>query len=135
MPGELFWRRSRHAKRGFLSREILLWSGVEAVYSLLNLIHFHMNALTFPWKILISVLLLLSQLETPVSLAADYSKYPRIVAGRQPRSQSPLAISDVRRHLSSLSGKFADLNLNSGALFPVFLSISLSSHKNFCNFC
>ena len=118
----------------FFQAEIFLWSGVEAVYSLLNLIHFHMNALTFPWKILISVLLLLSQLETPVSLAADYSKYPRIVAGRQP-SQSPSAISEVRRQLSSLSGKFADLNLNSGAFFPVFVSIALSSHKNFCNFC
>ena len=30
---------------------------------------------------LIGVLLLLSQLETSVSLAVDYSKYPRIVAG------------------------------------------------------
>ena len=77
----------------FFQAEILFWSGVEAVYSSLNLIHFHMNTLIFPWKILI--LLLLSLLETPVSLATDYSKYPRIVAGRQPRSQSPSAISDV----------------------------------------
>ena len=79
----------------FFQAEILLWSGVEAVYSSLNLIHFHMNTLIFPWKILISVLLLLSLLETPVSLAKDYSKYPRIVAGRQPHSQLPSAISDV----------------------------------------
>ena len=79
----------------FFQAEILLWSGVEAVYSSLNLIHFHMNTLIFPWKILISVLLLLSLLETPVSLATDYAKYPRIVAGRQPRSQLPSAISDV----------------------------------------
>ena len=35
----------------FFQAEILLWSGVEPVYSLLNLIHFHMNALTFPWEI------------------------------------------------------------------------------------
>ena len=64
---------------------------MEPVYSLLNLIHFHMKALTltnFPMGDrrdinyhLIGVLSLLSQLETPVSLAADYSKYPRIVAG------------------------------------------------------
>ena len=35
----------------FFQAEILLWSGVEPVYSLLNLIHFHMNTLTFPWEI------------------------------------------------------------------------------------
>ena len=82
-------------REDFFQAEILLWSGVEAVYSSLNLIHFHMNTLIFPWKILISVLLLLSLLETPVSLATDYAKYPRIVAGRQPRSQLSSAISDV----------------------------------------
>ena len=27
------------------------YCGVELVYSLLNLIHFHMNTLTFPWEI------------------------------------------------------------------------------------
>ena len=33
-------------------KEILLWSDrVALVYSLLNLIHFHMNTLTFPWEI------------------------------------------------------------------------------------
>ena len=32
----------------FFQAEILLRSGVEPVYSLLNFIHFHMNALTFP---------------------------------------------------------------------------------------
>ena len=35
----------------FFETEILLWSGVEPVYSLLNLIHFHMNTLTFPREI------------------------------------------------------------------------------------
>ena len=74
----------------FFQAEIVLWwSGVELVYSLLNLIHFHMNTLTFPWEIeendinyrLIGVLSLFSQLETPVSLPVDYSKYPGIVAG------------------------------------------------------
>ena len=73
----------------FFQAEILLWSGVELVYSLLNLIHFHMNTLTFPWEIeendinyhLIGVLSLLSQLETPVSLAVEFSEYPGIVAG------------------------------------------------------
>ena len=35
----------------FFQAKILLWSGVEPVYSLLNLIHFHMNALTYPWEI------------------------------------------------------------------------------------
>ena len=34
--------------KDFFQVEILLWSGVEPVYSLLNLIHFHMNALTYP---------------------------------------------------------------------------------------
>ena len=72
----------------FFQAEILFWSGVEPVYNLLNLIHFHMYALTFSWEIvevayhLTGVLPLLSQLETPVSLAVDYSKYPRIEAGR-----------------------------------------------------
>ena len=73
----------------FFQVEILLRSGVEPVYSLLNLIHFRMYALTFPWEIAeiaiiiwLAFLSLLSPLETPVSLAADYSKYPRIVAGR-----------------------------------------------------
>ena len=75
----------------FFQAEILLWSGVEPVYILLNLIHFHMNALTltnFPLGDrrdinyhLIGVLSLLGQLETCVSLAAAYSKYPRIVRG------------------------------------------------------
>ena len=75
----------------FFQAEILLWSGVEPVYSLLNLIHFHMNALTLTNSPLgdrrdinyhlIGVLSLLGQLETRVSLAAAYSKYPRIVAG------------------------------------------------------
>ena len=39
--------------RGFLSSGNLIveWSGVELVYSLLNLIHFHMNTLMFPWEI------------------------------------------------------------------------------------
>ena len=48
-----------------------------------------MNTLTFPWEIeendinyrLIDVLSLFSQLETPISLPVDYSKYPGIVAG------------------------------------------------------
>ena len=35
----------------FFQVEILLWSGVQPVYSLLNLIHFHVNALTFPLEI------------------------------------------------------------------------------------
>ena len=35
----------------FFQAEMLLWSGVEPVYSLLYLIHFHMYALTFPWEI------------------------------------------------------------------------------------
>ena len=35
----------------FFQVEILLRSGVEPVYSLLNLIHFRMYALTFPWEI------------------------------------------------------------------------------------
>ena len=74
----------------FFQAEILLWSDwVALVYSLLNLIPFHMNTLTFPWEIekiliiiiLIGVLSLLSQLETPVSLAVDYSKYLGIVTG------------------------------------------------------
>ena len=37
--------------KDFFQAEILLGSGVEPVYTLLNLIHFHMNALTFPWEI------------------------------------------------------------------------------------
>ena len=105
----------------FFQAEILLWSGVKAVYSSLNLIHFHMNTLIFPWKILISVLLLLSLLETPVSLATDYSKYPRIVAGRQPRSQSPSAISDVTSPVK-LVGKIRWLEFK---LWCLFSSISL----------
>ena len=51
-----------------------------------------MKTLNFPWVLgeilmrpihyhLIGVLSLLSQLQTPVSLVADYSKYPRSVAG------------------------------------------------------
>ena len=49
--------------------------------------YFHVNALTFPWEIeeisvIIWFFILLSQLETSVGLVADYSKYPRIVAGR-----------------------------------------------------
>ena len=105
----------------FFQAEILLWSGVEAVYSSLNLIHFHMNTLIFPWKILISVLLLLSLLETPVSLATDYAKYPRIVAGRQPRSQLPSAISDVTSPVK-LVGKIRWLEFK---LWRLFSSISL----------
>ena len=38
----------------FFQAEILIiveWSGVEPIYSLLNLIHFHMNALTLRWEI------------------------------------------------------------------------------------
>ena len=35
----------------FFQAEILLWGGVEPVYSLLKLIHFHMKTLTFPWEI------------------------------------------------------------------------------------
>ena len=73
--------------KDFFQAEILLGSGVEPVYTLPNLIHFHMNALTFPWEIVeISIviwlalfLFLLSQLETSVSLAVDYSKYPGIM--------------------------------------------------------
>ena len=67
----------------FFQAEILLRSGVEPVYSLLNLIHFHMNALRRDINYhLIGILSLLNLLETPISLAVDYSKYPRIVAGR-----------------------------------------------------
>ena len=35
----------------FFQAEILLRSGVEPFYTLLNLIHFHMNAPTFRWEI------------------------------------------------------------------------------------
>ena len=35
----------------FFQVEIILPSGVEPVYSLLNLIHFHMNTITFPREI------------------------------------------------------------------------------------
>ena len=105
----------------FFQAEILLWSGVEAVYSSVNLIHFHMNTLIFPWKILIRIWLLLSLLETPVSLATDYAKYPRIVAGRQPRSQLPSAISDVTSPVK-LVGKIRWLEFK---LWRLFSSISL----------
>ena len=43
----------------FFQAKIFLWSGVEPVYSLLNLIHFHMNALTYPWEIVkISIIII-----------------------------------------------------------------------------
>ena len=35
----------------FFEAEILWSDRVVLVYSLLNLIHFHMNTLTFPWEI------------------------------------------------------------------------------------
>ena len=75
----------------FFQAEILLWSGVEWSGAGLSLAKLH----SFPHVLtnvqmgdsrdsnyhLIGVLSPLSLLETPVSLAADCSKYPRIVAG------------------------------------------------------
>ena len=75
----------------FFQAEILLWSGVEWSGAGLSLAKFD----SFPHVLtnfqmgesrdsnyhLIGVLSPLKQLETPVSLAADCSKYPRIVAG------------------------------------------------------
>ena len=74
----------------FFQVEIILWGGVELVYSMLNLIHFHIHEHTNVSlrdrrdinNHLIGVLSLLSQLGTPVSVAVDYSKHPGIVAGR-----------------------------------------------------
>ena len=73
----------------FFQAQILLRSGA-CFNSLVNVISFPhiMNALTFLWEIVeISIIIWsafyhFSELETPVSLATDYSKYPRIVAGR-----------------------------------------------------
>ena len=72
----------------FFEAEILWSDRVALVYSLLNSIHFHMNRVNFSLGDrrdinyhLIGVLSLLSQLETPISLAVDYSKYPGIVSG------------------------------------------------------
>ena len=51
------------------------------------LFYFHVNALTFPREVeeisvIVCLFILPSQLETSVRLVVDYSKYPRIVAGR-----------------------------------------------------
>ena len=74
--------------KDFFQAEILLGSGVEPVYTLGKFDSFPHERTNFPLGDsrdinchLIGVLLLLSQLETSVSLAVDYSKYPRIVAG------------------------------------------------------
>ena len=76
--------------QGFLSTqaEILLGSGVERVYTLAKFDSFPHESTNFPLGDsrdinchLIGILLLLSQLETSVSLAVNYSKFPRIVAG------------------------------------------------------
>ena len=74
--------------KDFFQAEILLGSGVEPVYTLAKFDSFPHERANFPLGDsrdinchLIGVLLLLSQLETSVSLAVDYSKYPRIVAG------------------------------------------------------
>ena len=74
--------------KDFFQAEILLGSGVEPVYTLGKCDSFPHERANFPLGDsrdinchLIGVLLLLSQLETSVSLAVNYSKFPRIVAG------------------------------------------------------
>ena len=49
---EIYFPKKESVFRGFLSTRNLIveWSGA-FLYSFLNLIHFHMNALTFPWVI------------------------------------------------------------------------------------
>ena len=68
--------------KDFFQAEILLGSGVEPVYTLGKFDSFPHECTNFPLGDsrdincrLIGVLLLLSQLETSVSLAVDYSKY------------------------------------------------------------
>ena len=47
------------------------------------LFNFHISVQTFPREIveILGLLSFLGKLETPISLVADYSNYPRIVAG------------------------------------------------------
>ena len=68
---------SKNGFRGFLSSANLVeWS---------LFISFPRERTNFPWEDInchsIGILVLLSQLETSVRLVADYSKYPRTVAG------------------------------------------------------
>ena len=49
---EIYFPQKKCCFEDFFQAEILLCSDrVALVYSLLNLIHFHMNTLTFPWEI------------------------------------------------------------------------------------